>query len=80
MFASATRAYADGITEADALSALQQLDPLWDELFPAERARIVALIVERIDIDLDGLNLKIRVDGPTHLVEEFSLHNARVAA
>ncbi len=76
----AASAHASDITEADALSALQQLDPLWDELFPAERARIVALIVERIDIDIDGLNLKIRVDGLTHLVEEFSLHNARDAA
>jgi hypothetical protein len=26
------------------------LDPLWDELFPAEQARIVALLVERVDI------------------------------
>jgi site-specific DNA recombinase len=37
------------ITEAEARAALQQLDPLWEELFPAEQARIVALLVERID-------------------------------
>ena len=43
----AARAHADDITEADARSRLQQLDPLWDELFPAEQARIVALLVER---------------------------------
>jgi len=30
----AARAHADYITEADARAALQQLDPLWDELFP----------------------------------------------
>jgi site-specific DNA recombinase len=29
-------------------------DPLWDELFPAEQARIVALLVERVDIGTDG--------------------------
>jgi hypothetical protein len=45
----AARAHADDITEADACAALQQLDPLWDELFPAEQARIVALLVERVD-------------------------------
>jgi hypothetical protein len=33
-----------------------------------------------LNIDMDGLNLKIRVDGLTHLVEEFSPHNARGAA
>ena len=36
----AARAHADDISEADARTALQQLDPLWDELFPAEQARI----------------------------------------
>ena len=51
----AARAHDDDITEADARAALQQLDPLWDELFPAEQARIVALLVERVDIGMDGL-------------------------
>ena len=59
----AARAHADNITEADARSALQQLDPLWNELFPAEQARIVALLVERVDIGTDGLNVRLRVDG-----------------
>ena len=51
----AARAQDDDITEADAREALQQLDPLWDELFPAEQARIVELLVERVDIGTDGL-------------------------
>jgi site-specific DNA recombinase len=41
----AARAESVDISEADARAALQQLDPLWDELFPAEQARIVALLV-----------------------------------
>ena len=59
----AARTHADDITEADARAALQQLDPLWDELFPAEQARIVALLVQRVDIVTDGLNVRLRVDG-----------------
>ncbi len=45
-----------GIDEcaARAREALTQLDPLWDELFPAEQARIVALLFERVDIGIDG--------------------------
>lgn len=59
----AARAHADDISEADARAALQQLDPLWDELFPAEQARIVALLVQRVDIGTEGLNVFLRVDG-----------------
>jgi DNA invertase Pin-like site-specific DNA recombinase len=67
----AARAHAEDITEADARVALQQLDALWDELFPAEQARIVALLVERVDIGTDGLNVRLRVDGLGDLVREM---------
>ena len=40
----------DGLSEAEVRDALQRLDPLWDELFPAEQARIVQLLVERVDV------------------------------
>ena len=59
------------ITEADARAALIRLDPLWDDLFPAEQARIVALLVERVDIGMDGLNVRLRVDGLTGLAREM---------
>jgi site-specific DNA recombinase len=45
----AARDHADDLSETDARAALRQLNPLWDELFPAEQARIVALLVERVD-------------------------------
>lgn len=37
----------------------------------AEQARIVQLLVERIDIDADGLNLRIRAEGLTSPVNEL---------
>ena len=49
----------------------RSLDPLWDELFPAEQARIVALLVERVDISTDGLNVRLRVDGLGSLAREM---------
>jgi hypothetical protein len=67
----AARAQADDITEADARAALQQLDPLWDELFPAEQARIVALLVEQVDIGTDGLHVRLRIDGLGGLAREM---------
>ena len=59
------------ITEANAVEALTRLDPLWDELFPAEQARIVALLVERVDIDTEGMNVRLRMDGLASLAREM---------
>ena len=45
--------------------------PLWDELFPAEQARIVSLLIERVDIGTDGLNVRLRADGLRGLAREM---------
>ena len=76
----AARVHADDITEADARAALQQLDPLWDELFPAEQARIVALLVERVDIGTDGLDVRLRLNGLTDLAREMRADSLGEAA
>jgi hypothetical protein len=52
---------------------------LWDELFPAEQARIVTLLVERIDIGTDGLNVRLRLDGLTGLAREITADLGAVA-
>ena len=36
------------IDEREVVEALQRLDPLWDQLFPAEQARILQLLVARV--------------------------------
>ena len=59
------------ITEAEVREALQRLDPLWDELFPAEQARIVQLLVERVDISPDGADIRLRTEGLAKLVEDL---------
>jgi hypothetical protein len=60
------------ITETEVREALEQLDPLWDELFPAEQARIVQLLVERVDVADDGIEIRLRIDGLASLAEEFN--------
>jgi hypothetical protein len=67
----AARAQDGDITEADACAALQQLDPLWDELFPAEQARLVQLLVERVEVQTDGIEVRLRVNGLASLVREL---------
>ena len=59
------------ITEAEVREALQSFEPLWDELFPAEQARIVQLLVERVDISPDGARIRLRTDGLTSLVRDL---------
>jgi hypothetical protein len=67
----AARQSMDGIAEAEVREALHRLDPLWDELFPAEQARIVQLLVERVDIGLDGADIRLRTEGLTNLVTDL---------
>jgi DNA invertase Pin-like site-specific DNA recombinase len=59
------------ISEADVREALQRLDPLWDELFPAEQTRIVQLLVERVDVSPDGADIRLRTEGLTNLVADL---------
>ena len=59
------------INEAETYAALTRLDPLWNEMFPAEQARIVALLVERVDIGTDGLNVRLRTDGLAAMAREM---------
>ena len=59
------------ITEDEAREALMHFDPIWDELFPAEQARIVELLVERVDIGTSGLDVRLRIDGLSGLVREM---------
>ena len=57
-------------TEDEVRGALTQLDPLWDELFPAEQARIVQLLVERVDVRMQGVEVRLRPNGLAVLVRE----------
>ena len=65
---AAARAQESDVTEGEVREALQQLDPLWDELFPAEQARIVQLLVDRVDVRQDGVEVRLRPNGFTELV------------
>jgi DNA invertase Pin-like site-specific DNA recombinase len=67
----AARAEIDGLTEAEVRDALEGLDPLWDELFPVEQARIVHLLVERVDVGMDGLELRLRTEGLGRLAADL---------
>ena len=58
------------IGEAAAIQTLQSIDPVWNELFPAEQARIVQTLVERITVRPDGISIKWKSDGLTKLLRD----------
>lgn len=59
------------ISEVEVRRALERFDPLWDELFPAEQARVVQLLVERVEISSDGLDIRLRVEGLADLARDL---------
>jgi site-specific DNA recombinase len=73
----AARKTDNNLAESEVRAALLEFDPLWNQLFPAEQARIVELLVDRVDLQADGIDLRLRVDGLTSLCAE--LRRAAVA-
>ena len=67
----AAPAEAPDLTEAETREALERLDPLWDELFPEKQARIVRLLVERVEVGPAGADIRVRAAGLASLVRDL---------
>jgi len=79
----AARVSAPDMTEDEARLALERLYPLWQELFPAEQARIIRLLVDRVDIEAGGADVRLKLDVLASLVRDLAAPTtelARVAA
>ena len=44
---------------------------MWDELYPAEQARTLRLLIERIDVAPDGISVTLHAAGIRSLVAEL---------
>ena len=78
--AAAKRECEDEITEREVTVLLADFDPVWNELFPAEQARIVQLLVERIVVHEDAVEVRIRAEGVVSLAGELRQQDERRAA
>ena len=58
------------ITEDDAIHTLAALDPLWDELFPLEQARVIRLLVDTVTVTPEALQVSLRAQGLHSLIAE----------
>ena len=59
------------ISEADAIAALHEFNALWAQLFPAEQARIIQLLIRRVTVTAAGLEVDIRREGIAGVIREM---------
>jgi site-specific DNA recombinase len=77
---TAKREGEDEIIEREVTSLLAGFATVWTELFRAEQARIVQLLVKGVDVQEDALEVRIRAEGLASLVGELRQQGERMAA
>jgi hypothetical protein len=65
------------LTERQVADELRRFDDLWTELFPAEQARIVQLLVERVDLSESGADITLKVEGLASVMQDLRLAEKR---
>ena len=68
------------LEEGDVIEALGALEPVWDELYPAEQARILRLLIERIGVAPDGISVTLHAAGIRSLIAELAGQEAPALA
>jgi len=64
------------ISEAEAIAALRSIDAVWDELFPAEQARIAHALIDRITVRKDGISIAWKTEGMPKLLRDTVVPDA----
>jgi site-specific DNA recombinase len=59
------------LTERQVREHLHSFEEVWNDLFPTEQARIVQLLVARVDVTLNGADITLRTDGLAGLVHDL---------
>lgn len=68
------------VTEEEVADALREFDPIWEQLSPKEQARVLELLIERVDYDGEEgtVSVTFRPTGFRELAEEFELEEVAV--
>jgi hypothetical protein len=78
-WAAAKREGKDDITEREVTILLADFARVWAQLCPAEQARIVQLLVERVEVEENALQVRIRAEGLASLIGELRQDERRAA-
>jgi len=60
--------------------ALRQLGAIWEQLFPVEQQRILQLLVEKVIVSAENMEVRLRANGIEQVVLELSAPTTEVAA
>lgn len=79
------RAGNESYSEADLHDSLRYLGSMWDALFPAEQKRITHLLIDRIVVRANGIDVEYRANGLDNIVMQLQQNisentNKRMAA
>lgn len=77
--ARAERLAAD-LPPAEIHAALDGFDALWEELFPAEQARLLQLLIDKILLLPDGAKVQLRAEGLASIVADLTAHHQQRGA
>ena len=67
------------LDEAKVTVAMNRLDAIWAQMFPAEQTRMIKLMVEKVIISTKQLEVRLRANGMERLILEMR-PDAAVAA
>ena len=76
---AAKRAIPD-LSERQVAEKLRAFNDLWSELFPAEQARIVQLLVARVDVSENGADITLNVEGLASILADLRAATNRTEA
>lgn len=57
--------------ESDLHDAMRDLNEVWDVLFPEERKRITCLLIDRVVLKPDGIDIEYRGDGFDKIIDDL---------
>jgi hypothetical protein len=55
------------------------LEPVWDKLYPAKQARILPLLIERLDLSPDSISVTLHAAGIRSLITELAAEQAEAS-
>ncbi len=64
------------LSHADITKAFNSIEELWEELFPAEKHRLIRLCIENIVLFKDHMDIEIKTNGIRSLVLDLQLINS----
>lgn len=59
------------LTERQVREEFQNFENLWNELFPVEQARLVQLLVARVEISTTGIDITLRTEGLGSVIRDL---------